>query len=311
MAKSVMRPEGEEVSFFHSNYIYMWKKLNTAPYYVSGFGECPSWIRGQELLPSYVNLSKCMNPDFVPSLNIVNKIVAFYNANITPSVDTYSFLHEHLEDSDRGRTALACASPDPYCGMYYCYHYAEAEDEKYIRGALLFIFEYDGGIRARLFADITDESSLLGEELKKLLCAQELTPEQFSAYKASLPLNRQTISYYNGAGKVDPGMITLRFLRADRDGAYLTLFMPVHPLENGQFIGSLGIMVKISSDRSFRFFRSGFERAGHPELKPLSPTDPKLKELLALKKGINEHISLSPADSNMWTDYLIFGSHGE
>lgn len=307
MAKSVMRPEGGEIVNFHANYVYMWKKLNTAPYYVSGFGECPAWIREQELLPSYVNLSKCMNPDFVPSLNIVNKIVAFYNANISPSIDTYTFLHEHLEDNDRGRTALACSSPAPYCGLYYCCHYAEAEDAGYIRGALLYVFESDGEVRARLVTDITDDGSLTGEALRKLIVSPDLTPEKFNAFKADQPLNKRLIAFYSGAGKADPGVMTLRFLRADRDGTYLTLFMPLDPTEGGPFMGSLGVISLISADRSFRFFRAGIERAGLEGLAPLSLADPKLKELLALKKGLNEHIALSPADNAAWRNYLLFG----
>lgn len=308
MAKTVMRPEGGQIAFFHSNYIYMWQKLNTAPYYVSGFGECPAWIRGQQLLPSYVNLSKCMNPDFVPSMNIINKIVAFYNANISPAVDTYTFLHEHLADGDRGRTAFACSSAAPYCGLYYCYHFAEAEDARYIRGALLYIFENDGEIRARLITDIADVDTLTDAGLRELLCAPELLPEKFNAYKAALPLSKRLICCYSGAGKADPGMMTMRFLRIDRDGAYLTLFMPLDPAEGSEFIGSLGVMARISSDRTFRFFRAGFERAGHPELRPIPLEDEKLPELLSLKKGLNEQISLSPADSTAWVNYLVFSA---
>lgn len=84
MARTVVKLEQEENLYFHMNYNYMWKKLNTAPYYVSGAGEIPKWIHEQWLLPSYANLSKCLNPDYIPSINIVNKIVQFYNANIKP-----------------------------------------------------------------------------------------------------------------------------------------------------------------------------------------------------------------------------------
>ena len=75
MARNVTKLTPEENKFFHINYDYMWKKLNTAPYYVSGAGECPVYIRNEEELPSYVNLSKCRNPEYVPSMTIVNKIV--------------------------------------------------------------------------------------------------------------------------------------------------------------------------------------------------------------------------------------------
>lgn len=283
----------------------MWKKLNTAPYYVSGFGEIPPWIHEEFLLPSYVNLSKCMNPDFIPSVNIVNKIVQFYNANISPSVDTYTFIHERLEDTDRGRTALVCSSAAPYCGLYYCYYYAEAEDEQYISGALLDIFESGGEIRARMIAGIAEDSDLCNPSLQSLLCSDDLTPEKFEQYKSGLPLAKRMLTMYSGAGKINPGVMTLQFQRADQDGTFLTLFMPLSPSGNSQFIGSLGILTLISAERTFQLFRSGFELAGDPELKPLSLVDPKLKELLAMKKGSNEHVSMYLSDNTKWTNYMI------
>ena len=94
MARNVTKLTPEENKFFHINYDYMWKKLNTAPYYVSGSGDCPIYIRNEEELPSYVNLSKCRNPEFIPSINIVNKIVNFYNCNISPEITTFQFLKE-------------------------------------------------------------------------------------------------------------------------------------------------------------------------------------------------------------------------
>ena len=310
MARTVIRPGEQEVKYFHANYIYMWKKLNTAPYYVSGFGETPHWIRETELLPSYVNLSKCMNPDFVPSLNIVNKIVQFYNANISPAVDTYTYLHEYLADSDRGRTALACSTPTPWCGLYYCYYYSEAEDAQYIRGALLDIFEDNENVRARLFMEITDDNDLTGRQTRALLEGNDLTPEAFTAWRNSLPLSRRLQLFYSGAGRIDPGMMLLQLRRMDRAGSYLTLFMPLDPGESGRFIGSLGMASLIGEDRSLQFFRMGFERADHPELKPLLLGDNKLKELLALRKGLNERISMSPADNTTWTNYMVFHSAG-
>lgn len=97
MARSAVTLQEEENYYFHANYAYMWKKLNTTPYYVSGGGETPSWIKAPWELPSYVNLSRCLNPQYVPSPNIVNKIIRFYNLNLKPEVDSYRFLHEKLE----------------------------------------------------------------------------------------------------------------------------------------------------------------------------------------------------------------------
>jgi len=46
----------------------------------------------EEELPSYVNLSKCRNPKYVPSMTIVN----FYNYNITPEITAFQFLRKDL-----------------------------------------------------------------------------------------------------------------------------------------------------------------------------------------------------------------------
>jgi len=304
MARTVIRLEEAELVCFHANYIYMWKKLNTAPYYVSGYGEPPAWIRGAELLPSYVNLSKCMNPDYVPSVNIVNKIVHFYNANIAPAIDTYTFLHETLELGDKGRTALACASNEPYCGMYYGYYYSEAEDEHYIRGALLRIFEADGELRAGLIYDITADEDLQSIALHRLLESDRLS-ERFAAFRDGLPLSKSLMALYTGSGKTAPGVVTLQFQRTDSDGEYLVIYLPVGSQTSRDYIGGLGMAFSVTQNRAFQIYRIGFERAGHRDMRPMSLNDTKLMELLSLSKGSNERVVMSPSDNTAWTNYMI------
>lgn len=305
MARSVMRLDGDELRCFHSNYLYMWKKLNTAPYYVSGFGEPPAWIHGAELLPSYVNLSKCMNPDYVPSINLVNKIVHFYNANIAPSVDTYAFLHDTLESGDRGRTAISCSDIGSYCGMYYGYYYSDSIDERYVRGVIMKIFSSGEELRANLIYDIISDEDLLSSDFKKFIEKENPRPEDFAGMRNSLPVSKRFMSMYTGGGKICPGVVSLQLQRADRDGEYMSLFIPANASQNGEFIGGLGIAFLITSGRVFQMYRMGFERIGNSDLRPLSLDDPKLLELLALNKGINERVILSPNDNSTWTSYML------
>ena len=305
MARSVIRLEGDEISCFHANYLYMWKKLNTAPYYVNGSGELPPWIREEYLLPSYVNLSHCMNPDYVPSMNLVNKIVQFYNANISPAVDTYIFLHERLEEGDAHRTTVGGASAAPYCGTYFCYYFSEAEDGQFIRGALLYLFEKEGELRANLIAEILENEMLSDPSLKKMLQRADLSETAFSEYKKRLSLSRKRIIYLRGAGKLTPGLIHLQLQCPDREGLYASVFMPLKNADDGRYIGNLGILAERTPDHGMQFYRIGIERADHPELKMLSLQDEKLKELLALHKGKNQRVTLSQSENTAWMNYMI------
>ena len=306
MARSVIRLEGDEVSCFHANYLYMWKKLNTAPYHVSGAGELPSWIHEEYLLPSYVNLSRCMNPDYVPSMNLVNKIVQFYNANISPAVDTFAFLHERLEEGDSRRSTLGASTAAPYCGTYSCYYYAESEEPQYIRGALLHLFEKDGEVRVNLIAEILEDGVLKDPALKKLVIRPDLSETLFGEYKKKLPLSQKRIVLFRGVGRLTPGLMILQCQSLDRDGLYITGFMPLKNGDDGRFLGSLGVLAQLSPDQSMQFYRTGFERADHPELKTLSIEDEKLRELLILHKGKNQRVTLSQGENAAWMDYMIF-----
>lgn len=304
MARAVIRLEEAELSCFHANYIYMWKKLNTAPYYVSGFGESPSWIRCAELLPSYVNLSKCMNPEYVPSINLVNKIVHFYNANITPAIDTYTFIHETLELNDKGRTALSCTSLQPYCGVYYGYYYSQSDNGHNIRGALLRLFESNGELRACMISDLTADEDLQGKQFRKLIESEDIS-EAFANLKKKLPLSKSLMALFTGAGRINPGVVSLQLQRMDRDGEYLSLHLPNGASPDTDYIGGLGMAFLVTPDKSFQFFRSGFERAEHRELHPVSLNDTRLKELLSLSRGSSERIMMSPSDNTSWMDFIV------
>ena len=304
MARSVIRLEEKENEIFHANYYYMWKKLNTAPYYVNGFGEKPEWIRGELLLPSYVNLSKCMNPVFVPSVNIVNKIVQFYNANIKPEVDTYRFLHERLEESDSSNRTDAFSSVSPYCGMFYCYYFAALQDERKVFGALMRIREEGSHTLVRMITGLTTDEDLRNDELKKILEKDELPVEEYKQFRNSLPLSKRCTSLYKGGATVKPGLMSIQMDCTDREKNMLNLRYVISKPDDG-FLGSLGILTFVNGAYDIRLLKMGIQSADNRELVPLSLKDPKLEELLSVRKTVNEHVHLAVSENTAWCEYIV------
>lgn len=305
MAKSVIRLEEAENEFFHINYLYMWKKLNTAPYYVSGFGEMPEWIKDEYLLPSYVNLSKCMNPQFVPSINIVNKVVQFYNANIKPEVDTYQFLHENLADTDSKRNAGNVNDTDKYSGIYNCYYYAGIDAEKQVYGAVLKLFNSGSNTYAYMITGITTKEGMTDPKLLKLLKQDDLTAEDYKAYKASLPLSKRRTTLYRGMASSVPGMMTIQLQNMEKEGNILSVRMMLTSHIDGLFVGSLGIASMFTGDYYIQILKMGIESANIADLPVLDFEDEELHKFLEIRKTTNEHIHIALRDNTQWNDYLV------
>lgn len=307
MARSVVRLEGDEIHFFHINYFYMWKKLNTAPYYVNGNGETPKWIKDPELLPSYVNLSKCMNPDYVPSMNIVNKIVQFYNANITPEINTFQFLHEKLESTDSQRHANGGQiSTSKYHGIYYGYYYSGIPDQKIIFGAILRVFEANGIQAAQMITGISSPKDMQSMRLKSLISKDSLTLEDYQAYRDSLELSKKrTLTLYKGVVTLTQESMFFQMQGIDRDSNWLFFNCVPSGGFSDDFIGGMGLMTFINGNFDIQLLKMGIVSADNKELIPFSYDDEKLKSMLALNKSENERIHLSMQQNSVWGDIAI------
>lgn len=217
MARNVTKLTPEENKFFHINYDYMWKKLNTAPYYVSGSGDCPIYIRNEEELPSYVNLSKCRNPEFIPSINIVNKIVNFYNCNISPEITTFQFLKEDLSLTDSNRTQIIEGFDKSFIGTYYGYYYSETSSKK-VLGAVIKIFE-------------ADNISLL----------------DYKKYYDSLDLSLKRTTFYQGIASVTPKFLILYLNGIDKEEKKLVINQSTSKIANiNQHLCGISFSVLIS-----------------------------------------------------------------
>lgn len=246
MARNVTKLTPEENKFFHINYDYMWKKLNTAPYYVSGSGDCPIYIRNEEELPSYVNLSKCRNPEFIPSINIVNKIVNFYNCNISPEITTFQFLKEDLSLTDSSRTQIIEGFDKRFIGTYYGYYYSETSSKR-VLGAVIKIFEADNMLRAVAVTGIQNDDQLHDIKLKKLFEKDNISLLDYKKYYDSLDLSLKRTTFYQGIASVTPKFLILYLNGIDKEEKKLVINQSTSKIANiNQHLCGISFSVLIS-----------------------------------------------------------------
>lgn len=308
MAKSVIRLEDEEVPFFHANYVYMWKKLNTAPYYVNGNGEMPRWIKAPELLPSYVNLSKCMNSEFVPSMNIVNKIIAFYNANITPEVTAFQFLHEKLESTDDKRHTGQQVDTGMFSGLYYGYYFSGNPNRKEVYGAVIKVFEANGQTGVQMIAGISDLTMLKSVRLRNLFAKNNVSMDDYNKYRDSLDIGQRRTTLYKGVVTAANDFMYLQMQGADRENN-LVYYNCVTSVDNGdEFLGGIGLMTFVNGKYDVQLLKMAIEKADRKDLKPFDFSNEDLIDMLSIEKRPNEHIHLSLQENARWHDMIIINS---
>lgn len=304
MSKNVTKLTEAENNFFHINYDYMWKKLNTAPYYVCGSGECPEWVKGTQFLPSYVNLSKCRNHDFVPSTTIVNKIIQFFNANLSPEVSVFQFLSEDLSLTDGDRRPAASKFDDRFLGTYYGYYYSTSE-KKTVVGAIIKIYAENQTLRASVITGIANESQLYSQEIKEISTKTHITERNYEKYKSGLDIAHQRTTLYDG-----PVILTDRFLfiqlqGVDKKHKNLAITLNLEGFnEKTPYICGLSFSVLISDKFDIECFMFAISRAYTKSLVPIHFDNEELHNILDIKKGINERIILTPRDEQRWYELV-------
>ena len=304
MARSAIQLQEEENYYFHLNYQYMWKKLNTAPYYVSGSGEMPSWIKDPWLLPSYVNLSRCMNPEYVPSMNIVNKIIQFYNANIQPAVDSYQFLHDKLEMTNAIRSTGSSKETDEFCGLYRCYYYAGLRNKKAVYGALLRISKVHDETFAQMITGLPTDLDLHNPALLQLFDKPDIPIAKYQAYVDGLDLAKRQTALFKGVVELTPGVLNAQMQSIDREGTFVSFRCSTNTSYGNRFLGNLGLAAMISK-QGIMIFKLGVLKEDVRGIKPMSLDDAEVSRLLDINKLPNEHISLTMHEATEWQDLII------
>lgn len=282
----------------------MWKKLNTAPYYVSGSGAVPNWIKEPWLLPSYVNLSRCMNPEFVPSMNIVNKIIQFYNANIQPEVDSFQFLHEKLELTNNIRSTSGCKDTENYCGLYRGYYYAGMHGKKVVYGALLRISKVHDETVAQMITGLTSDLDLCAPALVALFDQPDISTAKYQEYVDGLDVVKRQTTLFKGVVTMTPGVMNLEMQSIDRDDNRLMFRCSDEPGISGAYLGSLGLAAMVGKD-GLNLLKMGIVKENVRGIKPMALDDPEVAHLLEINKQPNEHINLSMQESSEWNELII------
>lgn len=305
MAKNITKLTENENKFFHLNYDYMWKKLNTAPYYVSGTGECPLWIKNTEVLPSYVNLSKCRNHDFIPSIMIVNKIVNFYNSNISPEITAFQFLTEDLSLTDANRTKNIELVDNRFLGTYYGYYYNDS-DIKQVVGIIIKIYEENQMLCAVAISGINTDEQLYGTTLKNLFEQDNITFDSYKQYFNSLDISLQRTTFYQGYVSIAQRFLMIYLGGIDKEQKKLFINLSTENfINNDKYLCGTSFSTLISDKFDIQFFKLAILRANRDDIIPMSLKDEKLTEVLSMTKLENEHITLTPRDEQKWYEFVV------
>lgn len=283
----------------------MWKKLNTAPYYVSGSGECPIYIRNEDELPSYVNLSKCRNPEFVPSINIVNKIVNFYNCNLTPEITTFQFLREDLSLTDSSRSQNIQGFDTKFIGTYYGYYYSESS-KKNIVGAVIKIFEDNNILCAVAITGIQNDDQLNNPKLRSLIEKDHISLDDYKKYYDSLELALKRTTFYEGIVNITPKFLILYLSGVDKEEKKLIINQSTNEFANvNEHLCGISFSVLISEQYELQFFKLGLVRAHHKDIIPMSLNDEEVGKMLEIQNTENERIILVSKDERNWYEHVI------
>ncbi|WP_346670159.1 hypothetical protein [uncultured Subdoligranulum sp.] len=199
----------DELQRFKTNYIFMWTALGTSPHLADSERDSydvNSRIRGHEFLPSRATLFACSRDGYVPSRNTVFKIVDFFNANFTPAITPWTFLHEDLSESTMYKRRGTSIHDEDYIGVYNCYYPASREANG-IFGAILKIYLAGTVLKAFLITSIRTDEAFKDPSLRKFFNNPTPSPTDFKifqgAYTKSSPFVRKGRRYYYFEGNVE------------------------------------------------------------------------------------------------------------
>ena len=302
----------KEARLFHKNYEYMWSKLHTTHYYVTNEAAAQkagksSSVVGGSYLPSYAICSKCMRPDYEPSTQTVNKIVDFYNKNLTPPVDTWAFLHDDLSLTDAQRSSGSNPVDPRFIGTYYGYYFSSARPGR-VHGAILKIYAENYKLKSVLVQGLHTDQGLFHEELLRLMQKTPPTQRQFDQYYKAQPLENRRSHYLEGEVEITEKSLLILFRSNDPQPIKLCFALNitnVRPNRQGKYLGGLAYLLS-TAENAFggRFYQMGILNS---ELPPYSMDDPKIASLLELNSTKQDVLQTAKADWE-WYDLALNAS---
>ena len=310
----------EELNFFHENLRYMWDKLGISHYYAKRLDKMSrneqraskKNLQGEEFLPSYATLSKCMNHrSFEPPMSAVYGIVDYYNCNLQPPVDAFRFLHERLADSDIWKRTSETAG-DRFLGTYYL-TYPSLADTNCLSGGVLKIYK-EADIRhntsrylAAFITGIRNDEALVSGELLDVF-SEKPSLKKFETYYDRQKKYNQRCSYYEGDAEITLYSMTISAKELNGEHKRMTLSFnlrgfPVQTDKKDTCDSLLGFAI-VSSDGSYNttFYKLGLI---HVSNGCISLMNQHAKEVLDLDTKRKNRVTLTDLEDREWYKLML------
>ena len=296
----------EEGRIFHANFKFMWEKLSINYYHIKMRTETGKALgyAGTEILPAYSVLSRCANDrNYCPSRSVVNKIVAFYNMNITPDTDTWQFLHQRLGADPTRYSKKNDIRDERFLGVYYCYYPFPSEPEL-ITGGMLKIYKTKDSLRAAMVSGLRGDAALIDDNL---LTVFQNTPDlkQYDTYRAGLEKSDRRCSYYEGRVEITQRSLLIHFYEPSGAQKKMSMTFNVHQIAllNKPYDGGLGYMLS-TSDGSYdtRFNKIGLINRSNG---CVSLKDERVKAILKISESDGYMAMLTSSVDRAWYDMIL------
>lgn len=295
----------EERIIFHQNFNDMLQKIGCTPYRINGTGKKGEDIAGWEQAPSYSILSRCKNdPMYVPSDETVNKIVRFYNANLTPPTDAYAFRHDRLIFTGMTRKLAETRLGKNLVGRYYGYYLSDHYINQ-VHGCYLSIFRIASTFRARMVLSIQSDSQFSDPALLGVFqedASLKESRERFLDYRNTLSSASMKRCYYcEGAVRVFDRSVVMELTNVNNASHLMILTLNTQKSNHRkEYIGGLSVALSPSTDGlETRFFRIALSR------RRFSLDDKQVASFLPLTVDPTSRIQLTSADDQAWYNMIL------
>lgn len=199
----------EELQTFRRNYEFMWAVLGSSPHLAEserGNSGQSARLRSAALLPSRATLFACSREDYIPSHHTIFKIVDFFNANLTPPITPWDFLHDDLSQSTMYKQRGTSRRKEDFIGVYNGY-YPASREEYGVFGAILKIYKTGEMLKALLVTTIRTDEAFIDPILREFFARPAPTLNDFKRFQNEYAKNSQFVRqgrrYYYFAGNVE------------------------------------------------------------------------------------------------------------
>ena len=218
----------DEARLFRANYKFMWSKLGTTPYAVQSSKNTAYTVKNKpiendNLLPSYAICFACYREDYIPTPYVVNKIVRFFNANLSPSISPWQFLNEDLSESANIRYKGTSKYDSRFIGEYNCY-YTSSGSSADTTGALLKIYKRDNVLKASLITGIRSDQDFQDKALRALFEKDVLTKKDFDKFHAERIPGEKRYYYFEGNVEITASSVLIVFSSYEDEDARKLIF---------------------------------------------------------------------------------------